>query len=650
MDSIYKILESLDKVNENKESGVKITNIQWKDSEAKLPSSLKLNITAPSGSSNEQIYDRIHDVLKDEYGEADDFEFQFEESLEEGQYDGKSREELMKMKAEAEASVQKLAKTTNWQNDFYDETQMMMAQQHLDSIDNALKKLGENVEEAEITPIDHSEEDDYDGASVEDIASAITRRMMNAKNFGALVREIDILDLNDAIEEVARFHEGGDLGTSDVSNMVRDVLKQLGKQDMKLEDVEVKEAVSLDQARKYFFDKHDFADENIQGEYEKMASKMSSKDAMILKKELEELYPEALEEEELSEMMGYYTIYKDGKVVATGVRATSKEDAINQAYMKMGSASKYTGAGRGSFEAVREEVEVEEGNDFTKARLDAIKAGKDSFEVDGKTYKVTGDTSDEEAMTEGDEDSMPASPDEGAMAGDQAEFIKYAIDEIKDHIEAGGDFPEWFQNKMSDVYGKMKDLHGYMEGDKRNDAEQEAEEDEEVEETTTAGGIATTATGKGIFKNASVYESFNNKVESMITEGMNVSINRSNEPGAEPSVTVSATGADALALAQLLQLAKVEKPMAPCESCGRVHEGSCMNEENEANSAKNTTTYDMYYLLDAISGGLNGKKQQINPNNPGDNPMAMDPNKTVNVAESEESHLEKLYKKYNLGE
>src|SRR6056300_920871 len=59
--------------------------------------------------------------------------------------------------------------------------------------------------EAEITPIDHSD-DDYDGASVEDIASAITRRMMNAKNFGALVREVDILDLNDAIESVAEFH------------------------------------------------------------------------------------------------------------------------------------------------------------------------------------------------------------------------------------------------------------------------------------------------------------------------------------------------------------------------------------------------------------------------------------------------------------
>jgi len=606
MDSIYKILESLDQVNENKESGVKITNIQWKDPEAKLPSSLKLNITAPSGSSNEKIYDLIHAELKDEYGEADDFEFQFEESLQEGQYDGKSREELLKMKADAEESMKNMQSSGSGpQEKFYDETQMMMAQQHLDSINDALKKVGESVEEAEITPIDHSEEED--GASADDIASAITRRMMAHPKFGALVREVDILDLNDAIEEIAQFHEGGDLGTSDVSNMVNDVLKQLGKPDALKEE----EAVTLDQAREYFFDKHDFADENIQGEYEKMASKMSSKDAMTLKKELEEFYPDALNEEDIEE------------------------------------------------------------NAFNTERDKAIAAGQSSFTFNGKTYPVKGkDKEDVERAKERfseDEDSMPASPDEGGMAGDQAEFIKYAVDEIKTHIENGGDFPEWFQNKMSDVYGKMKDLHGYMEGDKRNDADDEVEE---VEETTVSGGIATSATGKGIYKNASVYESMNSKVESMITESMNVSINSSNDPSAEPSVTVSATGQDAMALAQLLQLAAVDKPqtMKVCKNCGdelgkpqhmdcpydsmdpmgeNFMEVAC--EAEEANSAKNTQTYDMHYLLDAISGGLNGQKKQINPNNPGDNPMAMDPEKTVNVAESEEtgvSHLETLYKEF----
>jgi len=48
-----------------------------------------------------------------------------------------------------------------------------------------------------------------------------------------------------------------------------------------------------------------------------------------------------------------------------------------------------------------DEAEVEEGNKFIDARKDAIKAGKDEFEVDGKKYKVTGDTSDEKKQTEG---------------------------------------------------------------------------------------------------------------------------------------------------------------------------------------------------------------------------------------------------------
>lgn len=529
MDSIYKILESLDQVSENKESGVKITNIQWKDPDAKLPGSLKLNITAPSGSSNEQIYNRIHDELKDEYGEADDFEFQFEESLEEGQYDGKSREELMKMKAKAEADIKNMQSSGSGpQEKFYDETQMMMAQKYLDDINNALAKMGESVEEAM---------EDEDGASADDIASAITRRMMAHPKFGALVREIDIIDLNDAIEDIAQFHKGGDLGTSDVSNMVNDVLKQLGK-------------------------------------------------------------PDALKEEEVNE-----------------------ED-------------------------------IEEDNAFNTAAAEAAKDGKKEFEFNGKTYPVKMDKNTAHSITDDvneDEDSMPASPDEGGMAGDQAEFIKYAVDEIKDHIEAGGDFPEWFQNKMSDVYGKMKDLHGYMEGDKRNDAEQEEEAEVELEETTVAGAVAVAAdaAGKNVYSNPSVYESMNNQVENMITESMNVSVNSSNDPSAEPSITVSATGEDAMALAQLLQLASVEKPA--CESCGRVHEGSCMNEAEEANSADNTHTYDMKYLLDTISGGLNAPKRQINPNNPGDNPMAMSAEKVVNIEESEDtsvSHLESLYKEF----
>jgi len=45
-----------------------------------------------------------------------------------------------------------------------------------------------------------------------------------------------------------------------------------------------------------------------------------------------------------------------------------------------------------------DEADMDEGNDFTGERVKAIKAGKDHFTVGGKTYKITGDTSDEKMM------------------------------------------------------------------------------------------------------------------------------------------------------------------------------------------------------------------------------------------------------------
>jgi len=49
---------------------------------------------------------------------------------------------------------------------------------------------------------------------------------------------------------------------------------------------------------------------------------------------------------------------------------------------------------------------TDEGNDFTGARLAAIRAGKPTFKVGGKTYRVSGDTSDEKAMVEADKEDL----------------------------------------------------------------------------------------------------------------------------------------------------------------------------------------------------------------------------------------------------
>ena len=57
------------------------------------------------------------------------------------------------------------------------------------------------------------------------------------------------------------------------------------------------------------------------------------------------------------------------------------------------------------------EGDVDEGNDFTGARMAAIKAGKPTFRVDGKVYKVTGDTSDERVMEKKEKTLFPGTPE-----------------------------------------------------------------------------------------------------------------------------------------------------------------------------------------------------------------------------------------------
>ena len=65
----------------------------------------------------------------------------------------------------------------------------------------------------------------------------------------------------------------------------------------------------------------------------------------------------------------------------------------------------------------------------------------------------------------------PASPDEKSMAMRQAKFIQYVGDEIMEHLEQDGDFPEWMQNKLSEFHQKAKDMHSTMAGSYEDDDE-----------------------------------------------------------------------------------------------------------------------------------------------------------------------------------
>ena len=82
---------------------------------------------------------------------------------------------------------------------------------------------------------------------------------------------------------------------------------------------------------------------------------------------------------------------------------------------------------------------VAEQNKFTGARKDAIAQGKDSFEVDGKMYKITGDTSDEEdqAKNESMFDDIITDMLAEEVEVEQAEVIMAAralADDVQDQI------------------------------------------------------------------------------------------------------------------------------------------------------------------------------------------------------------------------
>ena len=88
-------------------------------------------------------------------------------------------------------------------------------------------------------------------------------------------------------------------------------------------------------------------------------------------------------------------------------------------------------------------AKVSEQNKFTGARKDAILKGKDEFEVDGVTYKVTGDTKDEkknESMFDDIIDDMLSEEIEGTTV-EEAEVVmavRALADDIQDHVERLG--------------------------------------------------------------------------------------------------------------------------------------------------------------------------------------------------------------------
>jgi hypothetical protein len=150
--------------------------------------------------------------------------------------------------------------------------------------------------------------------------------------------------------------------------------------------------------------------------------------------------------------------------------------------------------------------------------------------------------------------------------------------------------------------------------------------EEKVDETTVAGSVATAPAASkksagGMQFGKGVYEGLNNQVESMITEGMNISVNmNAGEDGeTRKSITVSADGAEADQLAALLKMAGLQgQAEQACGTCGAAPCG-CEQTVDEAYGDTDETLNDPDWPTDTetlaaepnlrtYSGGLNGPK------------------------------------------
>jgi hypothetical protein len=283
---------------------------------------------------------------------------------------------------------------------------------------------------------------------------------------------------------------------------------------------------------------------------------------------------------------------------------------------------------------------------------------------------------------------------EGEMAKEQLHTIRRAANELESILGDNEDLPEWVQEKLANVKGMLVSASEYMQTQHERDEEEEtgkegitsdAEEEldekainkyavgmaaakkkfdygdepahdlpkkvikkgheiaKKVKETTTSGSVAVAApSGKASsYVGKGVYESFNNKVESMINEGM--SVNVSVDETGKKSINVSATDEDAEQLAQLLKFAglggSANKEEA-CSDCGSTDCGCDQVDEELANSPEEKTQ-DSDYMLNTLAGGANKPKSMYKDSyRQGDNPMAM------KEAADLENHLTSLYKQF----
>jgi hypothetical protein len=155
---------------------------------------------------------------------------------------------------------------------------------------------------------------------------------------------------------------------------------------------------------------------------------------------------------------------------------------------------------------------------------------------------------------------------------------------------------------------KKKDgIHGSRRGSEDNKADKagkkvtkDIEHDEKEDKPKKS---------KSKFKfGGSVYENLDAQLETLINESMNISVNMatSDDGQGDNSITVTASGEDAMTLAQLLKSAGLaQSSHAGCSTCGQSSCGCEQVDENSPDWPTNTETSDNALQY---SGGLNKPK------------------------------------------
>ena len=284
---------------------------------------------------------------------------------------------------------------------------------------------------------------------------------------------------------------------------------------------------------------------------------------------------------------------------------------------------------------------------------------------------------------------------EGDMAKDQLHTLTKAARELSAILDDEQNLPEWVQSKITKALDYIKSANDYMDQEEHDDEKAIAEKavskkqrraagiahaaqkgeipkkelrgaskemskmpggelkkfaktkekdlpekakdkkEESVEETSEAPKEKKSSGGFQFGKG--VYESMDKRLTQALNEGMNVSINMNSGADGNPtkSITVSAEGEDAEALAQLLKMAGLgDQEQSSC--------GAEMVDENSPDWPTNTETSD-----DALqySGGLNRPKSTGQTTIP---VIASQMRRQVSMEESVELErsLFKLYQNY----